>query len=126
MAINERGAAIAKGLTLAAGLLLASTASAHHGWAWATEDAFEITGDITAVALGNPHGELTLDVAGEAWVIEVGQPWRNQRAGLTEGLLGEGTSVTVQGHRSADPEERRVKAVAVVIDGEEYVLYQGR
>lgn len=107
-------------------LLLAIQARAHHGWGWATADEFEISGVITAVRLGNPHGELTLDVQGETWVVEVGQPWRNERAGLTDDMLSVGRSVTVHGQRSARANERLVKAEWVMIDGKRYVLYPER
>ena len=67
-------------------LLLPVGARAHHGWGWASAEEFEISGVITAVRLGNPHGEVTLDVDGERWVVEVGQPWRNARAGLSDDI----------------------------------------
>ena len=100
--------------------------AAHHGWGWVTDKEFEITGKIVGVRVGNPHGEVTLAVKGENWVVEVGQPWRNERAGLTEQLLREGRIITVHGHRSAKPGERLVKAERVVIDGRDYNLYPDR
>lgn len=106
--------------------LAVSTAHAHHGWAWATDEEFEITGVIQSVRLGNPHGEVTIRVDGEDWVIEVGQPWRNDRVGLTREMLSEGREITVHGHRSAREGERLVKAERVVIDGQDYNLYPGR
>lgn len=109
-----------------AAFLAASAAQAHHGWAWATEEEFEITGVIQSARLGNPHGELTMDVDGEDWIVEVGQPWRNDRVGLTEEMLSPGREITVHGHRSAKEGERLVKAERVVIDGENYDLYPGR
>ena len=111
-------------LTLA--ILLPSVVIAHHGWGWATDEEFEITGEITAVRLGNPHGEITLSVAGESWVAEVGQPWRNERAGLTTDLLAVGRTVTVHGHRSAKTDENLIKAERLVIDGQDYNLYPDR
>lgn len=114
------------GSALAAGILLMQGAFAHHGWGWATDAEFEITGTIAAVRLGNPHGEVTLDVGGEHWVVEVGQPWRNERAGLTAELLREGKRVTVHGHRSAKPDERLMKAERVMIDGISHNLYPDR
>ncbi|HEU0222576.1 MAG TPA: DUF6152 family protein, partial [Paracoccaceae bacterium] len=89
-------------------------------------EEFELTGSITAIRLGNPHGILTLDVGGETWTAEIGQPWRNERAGLTEELLQPGLTLTVQGHRAADPSERRIKAERVIIGGKVYDLYPGR
>jgi hypothetical protein len=101
-------------------------AQAHHGWRWALDEDFEITGTITAVRLGNPHGELTLDVDGQIWRAEIGQPWRNERAGLTAELLREGTQVTIHGKRSANLDQLLVKAERVEIDGTTYDLYPGR
>ena len=114
------------GLVLALGLALAQGSMAHHGWGWASEQEFELTGKIAKVRLGNPHGEVTLDVAGEKWVVEVGQPWRNERTGLTSDLLGVGRVMTAHGHRSSKPDERLMKAERVVIDGKSYNLYPDR
>lgn len=106
--------------------LPATLALAHHGWGWASGEQFEITGRITAVRLGNPHGEVTIEAEGAAWEVEVGQPWRNARAGLTEALLAVGTVITVSGHRADDPDVRVVKAERVTIDGKTYDLYPDR
>lgn len=119
----QSGATVFAGMLL---MLLIQVAQAHHGWNWASDEEFDTTGVVTGVALGNPHGEVTLDVDGDVWLVEVGQPWRNERAGLSEDLLKEGTKITVHGHRSSDPQELRVKAERVVIDGKEYVLYPDR
>ncbi len=99
---------------------------AHHGWGWATDEEFEITGKIAGLRLGNPHGEVTLEVENETWVIEVGQPWRNERAGLTKEMLRVGQIMTVHGHRSARKGERLVKAERLVIEGKDYNLYPNR
>jgi len=119
-----RNAAVGFG-ALAAGVL-GRPVGAHHGWAWATDEEFELTGRITAVKLGNPHGELTLDAAGEAWLVEIGQPWRNEQAGLTEEIMAIGTAVTAHGHRAADPSQRLMKAERLVIAGRDYNLYPDR
>ncbi|KZY33547.1 hypothetical protein A3731_20420 [Roseovarius sp. HI0049] len=107
-------------------LLLAGPAVAHHGWRWTDEGKFELTGVITEANLGNPHGVLTIDAEGETWEAEVGQPWRNDNAGLTDEMLAPGTEIKIIGKRSANAEERLVKAEAVEIDGEMYVLYPDR
>ena len=62
----------------------------------------------------------------DAWIVEVGQPWRNERAGLTEALLRPGRTMTVHGHRSANTGERLVKAERIVIEGRDYNLYPDR
>lgn len=107
-----------------------SLSRAHHGWGWATGEEFELTGTIKAAKLGNPHGELTVDAkgdfAGEEWVIEIGQPWRNQQAGLTEERLANGTEVLAHGHRSANPDARLMKAEWLTIGGVKHDLYPDR
>src|SRR3546814_15763772 len=85
-------------------------ALAHHGWRWTEEGNFELTGIVKAAQLGNPHGLLTVEAEGEVWTVEVGQPWRHERAGLTDDLLAVGRSLTVFGSRSADPAATRGQA----------------
>lgn len=114
-----------RAIFMACCLFLPATSIAHHGWGWATGEEFEITGEIVEVRLGNPHGEVDLLVDNVVWVVEVGQPWRNDRVGLAEQLL-KGTAITVHGHRSAKESERLVKAERVVIDGKDYNLYPNR
>jgi hypothetical protein len=107
-------------------LLIPLAVEAHHGWEWATEEEFEITGEILEVSLGNPHGQVMIEAGNEEWIVQVGQPWRNDKAGLTETILSPGVSMTVHGHRSAREGQRVVKAESVVIDGVSYVLYPSR
>jgi len=103
-----------------------TAALAHHGWRWTEGGNFELVGLIKTVQLGNPHGVLTVNAEGEIWTVEVGQPWRNERAGLKDEMLAVGTEVTILGERAADPADKRVKAERVVIDGEVYNLYPDR
>ena len=103
-----------------------TSAWAHHGWRWTEDGRFELTGVVEDAALGNPHGVLTLDVDGEKWTVEVGQPWRNERAGLTDAMLAPGAELTIVGKRSADADEHRVKAERVVIGGTNHDLYPER
>jgi len=106
--------------------LMSRGVNAHHGWGWATDEEFEISGKIVTVRLGNPHGEVTIDANGEKWVVEVGQPWRNENAGLSDDMFSVGRTITVHGHRSAKKGERLVKAERVIIDGKSHNLYPDR
>ncbi len=100
--------------------------AAHHGWSWTTGGNIELVGIIQSARLGNPHGVLTVDAEGEVWTVEVGQPWRNERAGLEPGDLGEGVEARFVGEPAADSAERRLKVERLYIDGREYILYAGR
>lgn len=106
--------------------LTAVPAMAHHGWSWSTAEDVELSGTITATRLGNPHGEVDLNVDGEPYTVEVGQPWRNDRAGLTDQQLAPGTEMRVSGEVPPDPDARVLKAERVWIDGELYELYPER
>lgn len=106
--------------------LAATPAWAHHGWEWAEAGNSELTGTIVAAKLGNPHGELTLDVGGTSWTVEVGQPWRNGRAGLKDEMLAKGVKLTVAGHKHVDPKKKVFKAERITIDGRKYDLYPDR
>jgi len=104
----------------------AMPAAAHHGWVWAEDVNSELAGTIVAAKLGNPHGELTLAVDGTNWIVEVGQPWRNERAGLKDAMLVKGVKLTVSGHKHSDPKKKVFKAERLVIDGKTYDLYPDR
>nr|WP_314442215.1 DUF6152 family protein [uncultured Sphingomonas sp.] len=109
-------------------LALAPTmpATGHHGWGWATGEEFQIGGVARQVRNGNPHGTMILGTAQGNWTVEIGQPWRMERAGLTGAILKPGTRLTVHGHRSAKAGERLVKAERLVIGGKSYNLYPDR
>jgi hypothetical protein len=117
-------------LQLVACAAIAITAStpafAHHGWTWAEDVNSELTGVIVAAKLGNPHGELTLNVNGANWIVEVGQPWRNERAGLKDEMLVKGVKLTAEGHKHIDPKKKVFKAERILIDGKKFDLYPDR
>lgn len=104
----------------------AGNAWGHHGWSWTTGGNIELTGVIKSVKLGNPHGVLTVDVEGEIWTLEVGQPWRNKRAGLKDGDLAIGVEIRAIGEPAADKGAKRLKVERLYIGGREYPLYPER
>ena len=107
-------------------LALPAASWAHHGWAWTTGKNIEIAGRVTETRLGNPHGVLTVDVKGQAWTVEVGQPWRNERAGLKDGDLAQGVTIRVIGEPAANPEEKRLKVERIFIGERRFDLYPER
>jgi Family of unknown function (DUF6152) len=104
----------------------AGAARAHHGWDWAESATFELTGVIKSAKLGNPHGILKVAANNEEWTVEVGQPWRNERAGLKDSMLVKGVELTIQGNRAKDPKLKVMKAARVIIKGQTYNLYPER
>jgi len=114
------------GLAFLAAVFLAVPAHPHHGWAWSEDGNSEISGVIESAKLGNPHGVLVVDVKGVKWTVEVGQPWRNERAGLKDAMLVKGVALTVSGHKARDPSKHLFKAERVLIDGKKFDLYPDR
>lgn len=121
-----RVAALSTIVAVFAAIAIVSPAVAHHGWSWTTGGNIELTGIIRDAKLGNPHGVLKVDAEGEIWTVEVGQPWRNERAGLNDGDLAVGVELTIVGEPSADVSRKLLKAELIIIDGQEYPLYPGR
>ena len=114
-------------VALMVGILLhAGSSVAHHGWSWTSGNNIELTGIIREVSLGMPHGTLQVDADGEVWTVEVGQPWRNERAGLQPGDLAAGVEIRAVGEPSADLSVRLMKAERLYIGDREFVLYPDR
>jgi hypothetical protein len=99
---------------------------AHHGWSWTTGGNIELIGIIKSAKLGNPHGVVTVDAEGELWTVEVGQPWRNKRAGLKDADFSPGNEMKFVGEPSADKSKKRMKAERIFFKGREFKLYPDR
>ncbi len=113
-------------LGLAVSLALPVAALAHHGWSWTEDGFFELTGIVTAVYVGNPHGTIDVDVEGEIWRGELAPPGPTRAAGFTEDTVAPGDEIFAIGNRSREETEPRMKAVRVVVDGVNYDVYPGR
>ncbi|MBX9467398.1 DUF6152 family protein [Rhizobium rhizophilum] len=111
---------------LAGVALSAGAAMAHHGWSWAEADQIDLTGTITAISFAPPHPTLELDTADGGWRIELGNPGLTQRSGFVEGVVDVGDEITIRGNRSLDPDEKRLKAVRVIVSGKNYDIYPNR
>ncbi|MGI9463572.1 MAG: DUF6152 family protein, partial [Aestuariivirgaceae bacterium] len=103
-----------------------ATALAHHGWTWTTGGNIDLIGIIKSARLGNPHGVVSVNVEGEVWTVEVGQPWRNERAGLKPTDFAVGAEMRFIGEPSADLTQKLMKAERIFIKNREYKLYPER
>lgn len=112
---------------LAAAVLGAPAAIAHHGWNWAEAGLVQMTATIRGVSMDPPHPTLQVeDAGGDLWTVELGNPGRTERSGFTAERAPAGASVTILGNRSLDPQERRLKAVRITIGGTDYDMYPER
>jgi hypothetical protein len=98
-------------VTLVVALLAGSVAAvAHHGWeGYRTED-FELSGTVeTPVSLAGPHASLKIRADGQLWNVVLAPPPRTARAGLKEGIIPTGATVTAYGHRHKEPKTLEIK-----------------
>jgi hypothetical protein len=105
---------------------LASVAYAHHGWSWTVEEQSELTGTIQEIFLGNPHAVLNVEAEDGLWTVELAPPSRTRAAGFDENAAAVGDEVTAIGNRSSDPDEKRMKAVRIIVNGKTYDVYPDR
>ena len=114
-----------RNLALASAALIAGAgiALAHHGWSWTQDGFFELKGVIKTIYIGNPHATLEVDAEGELWRVELAPPSRTIAAGFTEDAAKIGDEVTAIGNRSRDHDEKRMKAVRIIVNGKTYDVY---
>ncbi|QRM54621.1 DUF6152 family protein [Sinorhizobium sp. BG8] len=110
-----------------AGVLVAGTAFAHHGWSWAEEEQTELTGIIRSVEISPPHPRLEVETASDGlWRVELGNPRQTARSGFVEGSAKPGDEIVVLGNRSLDKNEKRMKAVRITVAGKVFDIYPER
>jgi hypothetical protein len=96
-------------LMLAALLLAASSARAHHSFAaeYDAQKPIELKGEVLRIDFVNPHGWLYMRVKernGKAvtWNVEMGSPNSLIRRGFNKNTIPGGTQVVVNGYRARD------------------------
>jgi hypothetical protein len=107
--------------------LAAVPASAHHGWAGNSDEEFELTGTVaTGVSLAGPHATMKVMSDGKLWDITLAPPARTEQAGLKEGSIPNGATVTIHGHRNRDPKRLEIKTERVTWNGKTFNVYPDR
>ena len=106
--------------------LFATTTAAHHGWSWAEGELTELSGTIHEISFAPPHPSLVVEVDGETWQVDLGNPNQTRRSGFEQGAAQAGDDVTVLGNRSLDESENLIKAVRITIDDQTYDIYPER
>jgi hypothetical protein len=102
-------------------------ALAHHGWAGNSDEEFELTGTVsTGVSLAGPHATMKVLSDGKVWDITLAPPARTEQAGLKEGIIPVGATVTIHGHRNKDPKRLEVKTERVTWNGRTFDVYPDR
>ena len=109
-------------------LMMAVPAVAHHGWAGNAEQETTLTGTLEApVSLAGPHGTLKLRAAdGQVWDITLAPPNRTAGAGLKEGVIPVGATITVKGHRNETANRFEMKTESVQWNNRTFDVYANR
>lgn len=108
-------------------LCLCSPAFAHHGWGGNVDEMSDMTGTVVkGVSLAGPHATMKINVAGHDWDITLAPPFRTQQAGLKEGTIPMGATVTVRGNRNRDAKRFEMKTVQVRWADKRFDVYPER
>jgi|RhiMethySRZTD1v2_1073278.scaffolds.fasta_scaffold00168_27 hypothetical protein len=90
-------------------LIVAGSASAHHGWSEFDESKrATLAGTIRELHFGNPHVTILLETPAKVWSVMLASPARLKSRGVTQEMLGVGQTVAVEGlpHKSKQDEFR--------------------
>src|SRR5439155_18855292 len=103
-------------------------ALAHHGWGGNLDEEFQISGTVeSGVSLAGPHATMKIRGAdGQIWDLTLAPPPRTQAAGLKEGVIPVGATVTIHGHRNRDPKRFEIKTERDTWNGKTFNVYPDR
>ena len=102
-------------------------AFAHHGWAGNVDQVSELTGVVEqTVSLAGPHATMKIRVDDKVWDLTLAPPAATERAGLKEGMIPVGATVTVRGNRNRDPKRFEMKCIRVTWNGKTFAVYPDR
>src|SRR5436309_14288515 len=90
----------------------------HHGWGGNLDEEFQISGTVeSGVSLAGPHATMKIRAEGQIWDLTLAPPPRTQAAGLKEGVILVGATVTIHGHRNRDTKRFEFKSERVTWNG---------
>ena len=97
---------------------------AHHGWGGNAEEESELTGTVEVpLSLAGPHATMKVRVNGQVWDITMAPPNRTQAAGLREGIIPMGATVTLVGHKNKTANRFEMKTERVTWNGKVFNVY---
>jgi hypothetical protein len=113
--MEVRRAARSVALVVAAVVLAAGAAGAHHGWSSYDEDRrVTVTGPVEEASFEHPHVTLRVRADDRVWLVVLPPPTRAATLGLSAQVLRPGVRVSAEGHpHRREPGEMR--AVRLVV-----------
>lgn len=102
-------------LPLAASLLLAGTAAAHHGWgSYDASKPVTVTGPILTSKYENPHVTITVRGSDKVWTVTLAPTSRMVTRGALVELVAVGKTISAHGYPSTrEPDEMRAERITV-------------
>lgn len=96
-------------------LLLASQATAHHGWSeYDAQRPLQLSGTIEESGYMHPHGFVRLKTADKTWLVVLAPPSRMENRGLSKGMLANGAKAAVLGYPNRNkPDELRAERITI-------------
>lgn len=96
-------------------LLLATQASAHHGWSeYDAERPLKVSGTIEESGYEHPHGYVRLKAGDKTWLVVLAPPSRMENRGLSPSMLAKGTTASVLGYQNRNkPQEMRAERITI-------------
>ena len=108
--------------------VLSAPVVAHHGWGGQASQETTLTGTLAApVSLAGPHATMKIRASdGQVWDITMAPPARTASAGLKEGIIPLGATVTVRGHRNETANRFEMKTEVVQWNNKTFAVYGDR
>lgn len=96
----------------------------HHGYQWLDKRDFWLSGTVRSVYYGNPHITFRMESQRDGmWLIELTDVLGAELVGLKPDTIRSGAWVTVYGHRSRQPNDRRMRGDKLQIGGMTYIVF---
>ena len=106
---------------------LSIPAMAHHGWGGNSDQETELTGTVEVpVSLAGPHATMKIRSGGQVWDVTLAPSGRTAGAGLKEGVIPVGATVTIHGHKNKAAGRYEMKTERVVWGDKVYAVYPDR
>lgn len=114
-------------IALALAVICPMSLSAHHGWGGNATEETQLTGTLeTPVSLAGPHATMKIRSGGQVWDITLAPSARTAGAGLKEGVIPVGATVTIHGHRNLSAGRFEMKTERVVWGDKVFAVYPNR
>jgi hypothetical protein len=114
-------------IALALAVICPMSLSAHHGWGGNATEETTLTGTVeTPVSLAGPHATMKIRSGGQVWDITLAPSARTAGAGLKEGVIPVGATVTIHGHRNKSAGRYEMKTERVVWGDKVFAVYPDR